>query len=76
MRAIVTFKKDITPLIPVLSKVIPRCNYDSGLKTIMFRSDDKGIFIEPDHMKIYNAGDEAAVESVLAYLKRLMQPVE
>jgi len=72
MRVIISFSKKITPLIPGLSKVIPRCGYNSDIKTIMFRHEDTGVYIEPHRIVAYNVRDEARAIGLLNWLKELM----
>ena len=72
MRAIISFSKKITPLIPGLSKVIPRCGYNSDIKTIMFRHEDLGVYIEPHQIVAYNVRDELKVIELLDWIKERM----
>lgn len=72
MRAIISFSKKITLLIPGLSKVIPRCGYSSDIKTIMFRHEDMGIYIEPHQIVAYNMRDESRAIELLNLLKELI----
>jgi len=72
MRAIISFSKKITPLIPGLTKVIPRCGYNSDIKTVMFRHEDKGVYIEPHRIVAYNGRNEAGAIGLLNGLKELM----
>ncbi|UCC16557.1 MAG: hypothetical protein JSU58_09340 [Dehalococcoidales bacterium] len=68
-RAIIGFPNKITPLIPGLSKVIPRCGYNSDIKTIMFRHDEMGVYIEPHQIVAYNVRDEVRAIGLLDWLK-------
>lgn len=72
MRAIISFSKKITPLIPELSKVIPRCGYNSDIKTIMFRHEDMGVYIEPHQIVAYNVRDKVKAIGLLDWLKEQM----
>ncbi|OGN89947.1 MAG: hypothetical protein A2158_02165 [Chloroflexi bacterium RBG_13_46_14] len=72
MRAVISFSKKITPLIPGLSKVIPRCGYNSEIKTIIFRHEDIGVYIEPHQIVAYNVRDEARAIGLLNWLKERM----
>jgi len=72
MRAVISFSKKITPLIPGLSKVIPRCGYNSDIKRIMFRHEDMGVYIEPRQIVAYNVRDEARAIGLLDWLKERM----
>lgn len=72
MRASISFSNKITPLKPGLSKVIPRCGYNSDINTIMFRHADLGVFIEPHQIVAYNVRDETGAIGLLNWLKELM----
>lgn len=72
MRAIISFPKKITSLIPGLSKVIPRSNYNSDIKTIMFRHEDMGVYVEPHQIVAYNVRDEVRAIGLLDWLKDQM----
>jgi len=72
MRAIISFPKKITSLIPGLSKVIPRCGYNSDIKTIMFRHEDMGVYVEPHQIVAYNVRDEVRAIGLLDWLKDRM----
>ena len=71
IRAIISFSKKMTRLIPGLSKVIPRYGYNSGIKTIMFRHENTGVYIEPHRIVAYNVSDEAVAIGLLNWLKEL-----
>ena len=72
MRAIISFSKKITPLIPGLSKVIPRCGYNSDIKTIMFRHKDMGVYIDPHQIVAYNVREISGAIELLNWLKERM----
>ena len=75
-RAVVELSRDISPIMPYISKVIEGCAYNPEAKIMGFRHKDMGVIVEARRITINNADDEATARTIIDWLRSVINTNE
>ncbi len=73
MRAVINFANNISPMMPLWSKVIEGCGYNPDALIMAFRYLDMGIIVEPRRIIINNTEDIETAQSVIDWLNGIIK---
>ncbi len=71
-RAVIEFNTDISPLMPLISKLVKGCGYNPDAHLAAFNIDGHAVIIESDKITIYGVEDAKASENILGWLKEII----
>jgi len=69
IRAVVALSGDISTAMPLMSRLIEGCAYNSEANLLGFRVKDMGVIVEARKITINNAEDETTAKTVMDWLR-------
>jgi len=76
IRAVVALSGDISTAMPLMSRLIEGCAYNSEANLMGFRVKDMGVIVEARKITINNAEDEATAKAVMNWLKEIINTTD
>ena len=67
-RAVIELSKDLSPVMPRVSRLIEGCGYSPEANTMGFSYKGMGVIVESKNITINNAEDEATAREVMNWL--------
>lgn len=71
-RAVIELSGDISPAMPRMERLIETCGYNPKAHVAAFRFKDMGVIVERNKIIINNAEDEATAQTVMDWLKNII----
>ena len=71
-RAAIELSGDISPAMPLISKVVEGCSYSPEAHLIAFNLKGMSVIIEPNQITVYGMKDEAEARNIIDWLKQIL----
>jgi hypothetical protein len=71
-RAVIELSEDISPAMPIISKLVKGCAYNPEAHLAAFNIGGMPVVISAKELAIYGVENEVAARNVMAWLKELL----
>jgi len=72
IRAVVKLPGDVSPAMPLMSKLIQGCAYNQKNNIVGFRIKGMGVVVEAHRITINNASDKATADTVICWIRNII----